>query len=181
QGQVRLLTEAVAWPQNGRPRRAGVSSFGVSGTNAHLILEAAPHSERPDGENAGGEPGDALDAATVWVVSGRSAAAVAGQAERLLERVEHDAELDAAGVAWSLLRSRSLFEHRAVIVGTDRGELLAGLAGVAAGEPVANAVEGAGGSGRRVAVLFAGQGAQWLGMGRRLYGESVVFAAAFDE
>ncbi|MFI9082401.1 type I polyketide synthase, partial [Streptomyces sioyaensis] len=34
-GDVRLLTEAVAWPKGDRPRRAGVSSFGISGTNAH--------------------------------------------------------------------------------------------------------------------------------------------------
>ncbi|MDT0470428.1 polyketide synthase, partial [Streptomyces gibsoniae] len=33
-GAVRLLAEARAWPETGRPRRAGVSSFGISGTNA---------------------------------------------------------------------------------------------------------------------------------------------------
>ncbi|NEB76812.1 polyketide synthase, partial [Streptomyces sp. SID14478] len=33
-GEVRLPTEAVAWPDVARPRRAGVSSFGISGTNA---------------------------------------------------------------------------------------------------------------------------------------------------
>ncbi|WP_335984658.1 polyketide synthase, partial [Streptomyces sp. CA2R106] len=83
QGHVRLVTESVAWPETGRARRAGVSSFGISGTNAHVILEAAPEVDaEPESvvEDGGAE--------TVWVVSGRTEEALRAQAGRLVSAVE---------------------------------------------------------------------------------------------
>ena len=98
-GQVRLLTEAVAWPSNGRPRRAGVSSFGISGTNAHVILEEPPtvvEAGEPVGDDGGG-PQDAVAGVlagvglpVVWVVSAKSVAGLAGQAGRLAARLAAD-------------------------------------------------------------------------------------------
>uniref|UniRef100_UPI000B0632AE type I polyketide synthase n=1 Tax=Microtetraspora niveoalba TaxID=46175 RepID=UPI000B0632AE len=73
-GAVELLTEARSWPSADRPRRAGVSSFGISGTNAHVIIEAAPVVEV---ERVAGVAGP-----VVWPVSGRSVEALAAQAGR---------------------------------------------------------------------------------------------------
>ncbi|MEU6540479.1 type I polyketide synthase [Streptomyces sp. NPDC047000] len=165
-GEVRLLTGAVDWPDTGgRPRRAGVSAFGFSGTNAHVVLEAAP--DAPVAAASGTLP------AVPWVVSARSGAALRAQAERLLAHVADRPELDTAEVAWSLVEGRSVFEHRAVVRGADREELLAGLAAVAEGAGT-HAEEG------KVAFLFSGQGAQRVGMGRELYEAYPVFAEAFD-
>ena len=188
-GQVRLLTEAVAWPSNGRPRRAGVSSFGISGTNAHVILEEPPtvvEAGEPVGDGGGG-PQDAVAGVlagvglpVVWVVSAKSVAGLAGQAGRLAARLAADAGVGVVDVAWSLAATRSVFEYRGVVVGADRERLLGGLVGLGRGERVAGVVTGVAGGGGTVFV-FPGQGGQWVGMGRELLAVSPVFAARLAE
>ena len=86
-----------------------------------------------------------------------------------------------ADVGWSLVTTRSVFEHRAVLVGGDREHLMGGLAGLAAGEPGANVVVGRARSVGKTVFVFPGQGSQWLGMGQQLYERFPVFAKAFDE
>ncbi len=187
-GNVRLLTEAVPWPSNDRPRRAGVSAFGVSGTNVHMILEEAPPAPVPAEGDApeNDEPAARVlsgSTASAWSVSGRSAAALAGQAGRLREFALANPELAPKDVAWSLATTRSTFENRAVVVGSGREELAAGLAAVATGQPAAGVATGVAahdGPGRTVFV-FPGQGSQWLGMGRGLAECSPVFAARLKE
>ena len=180
-GSVSVLTEARGWPADGRPRRAGVSSFGISGTNAHVILEEGPAEVA---ESAGGatNPGG-LDrmglSALPWVISARSAEALTAQADRLLAHVQADEQLNPVDIGWSLAR-RSVFEHRAMVVGADRQQLMAGLAGVARGEPGAGVVIGRAGHVGKTVIVFPGQGSQWIGMGRELYGQLPLFAQAFD-
>ncbi|MGW1538519.1 SDR family NAD(P)-dependent oxidoreductase, partial [Streptomyces aureus] len=152
-------TEARAWPVVERPRRAAVSSFGISGTNAHTILEQAPVAEVP--QVAGVVEPVAGDVVVPWLVSGRSGAAAREQLARLAE-----ASARPLDVAYSLL-SRSRFDHRLVAVGRTSDELRVA------------AVEGVAGDGR-LGVVFTGQGAQRLGMGRGLYARFPVFAEAFD-
>ncbi|SBT43789.1 type I polyketide synthase [Micromonospora auratinigra] len=165
-GDVRLVTEPVEWTANGHPRRAGVSSFGISGTNAHLILEQAPTVEP---ETAPVEPAAAPVA--LWPVSGRAAAGLAGQAARLADFLA-DADLRPADVAVTLGAGRAALEHRGVVV----GDGVAGLRALAAGEGVHGQVTIG-----RTAVLFTGQGAQRVGMGRDLAAVFPVFASALDE
>ncbi|MFE2572036.1 SDR family NAD(P)-dependent oxidoreductase, partial [Streptomyces mirabilis] len=183
-GDVRLLAEARPWPVGERVRRAGVSAFGMSGTNVHVILEEAPTDddaevlpETPATPPAVVEPGSV----SAWLVSGRSSEALTAQAERLLTWAAARPELEPADVAWSLAASRSVFEHRAVVIGGGREELTAGLESLVTGTRSGSVVSGVARSGGRTVFVFAGQGAQWVGMGRELAGSSPVFAARLAE
>ncbi len=164
-GEVEVLAEKRPWLPEGKPRRAGVSSFGISGTNAHVILEEAP---APEPVPAAAEPG--TGSVVPWVVSARSAEALAGQVARLRDFVAGRPDLDPVDIGFSLATSRAHLSYRAVVAGATREELLAGL----------SSVGGENSTGGKLAVLFTGQGAQRLGMGRGLYEAFPVFASAFD-
>ncbi len=177
-GAVELLAEPQPWQPNGRPRRAGVSSFGISGTNAHLILEETPGDGEGDGAGEGdGVPG--LDPIP-WVVTAKSTEALRAQAERLVSHLNRNPQLDPRDVGFSLATSRAQLEHRAVLLGAGREQLLAAASALASGGSSGDLIRGAVQPGRAV-FLFTGQGAQRAGMGRELHGAFPSFAVALDE
>ncbi|MDX3311413.1 SDR family NAD(P)-dependent oxidoreductase [Streptomyces sp. ME08-AFT2] len=181
-GAVSLLTEPLEWPTVDRPRRAGISSFGLSGTNAHVIIEQAPAEHEPaehePGEHApvadAPEPGAQPDPVVVWPVHGRTEAALRAQAARLRDHVAAVPDARPADIGWSLAVGRTAFDHRAVVLGADRAELLSGLDAVAGatGRPAA---QGVAAGADRVAFVFPGHGAQWPGMAKGLLQEFPVF------
>jgi acyl transferase domain-containing protein len=179
---LRVNTTLTPWPVGAGPGRAGVSSFGMGGTNAHVIVEAPPapmesveHVESVAPKHDNGDP------IVPWVLSARSAQALGNQAERLAAHVAGNAELTVADVGWSLVSTRSIFEHRAVVMGADRAQLMAELSGLAACDPGAEGAVGRAHSVGKTVFVFPGEGSQRLGMGQQLYGRFPVFAEAFDE
>ncbi len=161
-GLLELLTDNSPWVSEDL-RRAGISSFGVSGTNAHVILEqaapVAPVAARPR-----------TPARVPWVLSAREPAALRAQAARLLAVAS---AADPVDIGFSLATTRAPLEYRTHLSGADT----AALADLAEGRtPLPAAVRSAGAT----AMVFPGQGAQRLGMGRDLYAEYPVFAETLD-
>ncbi|WP_413812885.1 SDR family NAD(P)-dependent oxidoreductase [Streptomyces sp. OE57] len=173
-GAVELVTENAPWPEAERARRAAVSSFGVSGTNAHVILEAAPTADTTSQDTP-------TEGALPWVISARSETALRAQAAQLLTfAATSDRHL--ADIGWTLAQHRAALEHRAVVVAADRDTFLAGLDAVATGEPAAHVVSGVAPEEPQSGAVFVfpGQGSQWVGMAAELLNSSAVFAESID-
>ncbi len=153
----------------------GVTSFGISGTNAHVVVGTGPQRA----------PVPVRSAGLLLPLAAHIPAALGQYAKALADRFEHATAAEVARTA-AVLARRSSLPHRAAIVGGDVAAVVAGLRALADGEPAAGLVTGeAPIEGRhRTALVFPGQGGQWLGMGRRLLETEPVFAqtvAAIDE
>lgn len=113
----------LPWPDVSGPRRAAVSAFAIGGTNCHAVLEQAPETEaQADGD----EP-------CLLVLSARSESALRELARRhawcLGESQQSLGDYCATSV-----HHRSLYPHRLIWVGNQRGELMGLLHGFAEGQ-----------------------------------------------
>lgn len=155
------------WVSHKGPRRAGVNSLGVGGTNAHAVLEEAP-------ERAASEVSEWPF--QLFTVSGRSKAAVEGNAANLAAHLRAHPDENLADVAWTLKEGRRAFERRRVVVGETHAEAAALLE-----ENDTRKVFSHTALDRPDQVfMFPGGGAQYAGMARDLYETEPVFAEWMD-
>ncbi len=170
--------ESLAAGGGGAIIAGGRGVGGASGAAVDVAEDGVAHGVAMDVAEDGVAHGVA-GGVVPWVLSGRGVGALQGQAERLLASVEVAPGLAATDIAFSLT-ARAVFEHRAVVLGSAREELLDGLGALATGGRAGGVIAGVAGAGG-LAFLFTGQGAQRVGMGRELYEASPIFRAALDE
>ncbi len=172
---LEIATCGRDWKRGGRPRFAGVSSFGFGGTNAHVVLEEAPDTR--------GDIQVILDRpAHVLRLSAPSDSALRELARRYAEHLAFRADQPLADLCFTANVGRAHFAHRMALTCETREQLRQSLESFARGEPSKELRE-AHAPGRRrprVAFLFTGQGAQYLGMGRALYETHPIFRRVFD-
>jgi microcystin synthetase protein McyG len=160
--------ELTSWV--GEKRLAGVSSFGMSGTNAHVVLESWDGAGSERQQEAGREIGSG-----VLVLSARTIAALREQAQQYAAVVE-SSQAKREDIAYTAAVGRVGMEERLVVSGDDWAKKLREFA-----EASESKVSGNGRERKKVAFLYAGQGAQYVGMGRELYSGWRVFQEAIDE
>ena len=171
---VRVPTALEPWPGTADGVRVGgVSSFGFSGTNVHMLLEAAP---QPGVRRAALERPRHLIA-----ISART-----GKARATLATAYRDVlaagTISLADLAHTANVGRAALPLRMTVVATSAEDAIAQLDVFAAGRDSPEIHAGAGaGRAPQVAFLFTGQGSQYPGMTRTLYDTQPAFRAALDE
>ena len=155
------------WPDADGPRRAGVSAFGVGGTNAHVIIESPP-SIPPAAQTR--RPYQLL------AVSARTESALDVLAAGLGEHLAATTG-ELADAAYTLNVGRAAHQVRRIVLARDCAEAADRLSSPGGGPAVRTLPAGAQ---RSAAFLFPGQGAQYAGMARDLYGAEAGFAAEID-
>jgi phthiocerol/phenolphthiocerol synthesis type-I polyketide synthase C len=177
-GALRVVEQFTSLDISKTPLVMGVNSFGFGGTNAHVVLREAPAAASNAVQIESSKDAGLLP----LCLTARSPEALADVAARYL------AVLD-AGTAWNALaasaaRSRQWLSERAIIAPQTTEEARTLLQGLSKGRDTSATALAHGtspGDDERLALVFSGNGAQWVDMGKCLIDEEPVFRAALEE
>jgi acyl transferase domain-containing protein/acyl carrier protein len=161
-----IPTRLHDWPSGNDPRYAAVSSFGFGGTNAHIILSDAPTPSRRD---------TADRPLHILTLSAKTEQALTELAHRYKEHLETSTE-SWADVCFTANAGRTHFSERVAVVAESAATARDQLESLVADRTAPPETRKP-----KVAFLFTGQGAQYVGMGRRLYDTQPAFRAALDQ
>ena len=168
-GSMKVQTDIEPFPD--RPVLVGINSFGFGGANGHCVVrEYLPETQRSWSAPPAPKGGFMIP------LSARSTRALVQSAQRLHDSLDQH-EIELSTLAGNLARRRTHFPVRTSFAVCSLNELSAKLAAFVADPSPASVVEA---GGRRVAMVFSGQGTQWSGCGRTLYDADPVFRRAVD-
>ena len=171
---VQVLTEAADWHANGKQRIAGVSAFGMSGTNAHVVLEAP---RRPE---TSAIPSTSAEEPSLIVLSGKNETAVEDLAGGYARHLEVHSDLALPDFAFTLGTARAHHEQRAAVVSQSRDQAIDQLKQLARQGSADSSYRAIGKRKPKVGWQFTGQGSQYVGMARGLYDAQPIFQEAID-
>ena len=202
---LRVPTVSTDWPvthHSGQlqPRLAAVNGFGYGGANAHVILEEAPVTSKPQtgattqsGRDNSSAPRIDREPASEWAskpllvpLAGRDLRSLAASAETMANWLENKQPMDGADLSLSEIAAftahrRSSGQARMALVAYDHADCASQLRQAAATltdqRPSDRNVDL---MPHEVAFVFSGQGPQWWAMGRRLFASSGIFRRVIE-
>jgi acyl transferase domain-containing protein len=170
--RLRVQTETGPWPVNaGQPALAGISAFGLTGTIAHVVLQAAP--SEPEDTVSLQEP-----TAHLLPISARSAESLDSIVSAYRDWLEGPSAPESlARACYSAGVHRQHHPHRVAFVASSARELREQLSSYLKGGELYHGAQGHAVQGKtgKLAFIFPGQGGQGVGMGRELLAREPVF------
>ncbi len=176
--KLKVVTELTPLePIEGNLPVASVNSFGFGGTNAHIVLEAAPPQKQPK------KPRDKANRPYALPISGKDDVTLKAYADKYRRWLE-DETLDLAEITYSAGMRKEQHDQRAVVIGRtakELGDRLRALSKNSVSLDLEGIVEGSKADDPApVVFVFTGQGAQWWAMGQELLETEPVFRKTIE-
>lgn len=163
------IQEAKKWEvSQDLSRRASVNSFGFGGTNCHMVIEEAPELTKIPAVK------EYERTKHVIGISANTRKSLGLKINNLVEYLKNNKENRLGDICYTENVSKTLFKYRCSVMANSTMDLLNKLQ-----EIKIDNIDG--GASHKIALMFTGQGSQYVGMGRELYEKLPVFKGYVDE